>query len=269
LAASRSRTAHNSSHHAAGGSTRKKSDVERVGSDTGRLGLRTIANSRCRRDEKSTGQQGKNCDESLLRDLVNAIVGGESAALSKRLIDRYGTLAAIMRRFEAYVDSETEVSQEVAFFLSTLSHTMSRVLRFESLGLPIFAGTKSFISNLHYQMAHLDRESFRVLFLDSASRLKADETLWVGTVDRVQVYPREVVKRALEINATGLILIHNHPSGDPKPSKYDVAITNRLIEACSTFDLVIHDHIIIARSGWLSMSAEGLIGCRGGVRSAP
>jgi DNA repair protein RadC len=242
----------------------QESDVERIRLDTRRMELSPAVDCGDCDEERATGFPERDSDEGLLRSLILSIVGDQTSAVSKSLIDRYGSLAAVLRRFEGYISSDTEISQALGCFLSALSRTMARVLRFETLSGPIIAGTKSFVTSLHYEMAHLDRESFRVLFLDSASHLRADETLWVGTVDRVQIHPREVVKRAIELHATALILVHNHPSGDPKPSRYDVAITNRMIDACATFDVVIHDHIIIARSGWFSMNAEGLMRCRDG-----
>jgi DNA repair protein RadC len=164
-----------------------------------------------------------------------------------------------MCRFKVYIPSDAEIPQPLGQFFSAISQTMAHILCSGAKDGPIVASAKSFISAMHYEMAHLERESFRVLFLDSSSHLKADETMWVGTVDRVQIHPREIIKRAIDSGATSLILVHNHPSGDPKPSRYDVALTNRLVDACAVFDLTIHDHIIIGRRGWFSMSAQGLM----------
>jgi DNA repair protein RadC len=246
------------------GNVRQKSYISCARLDTNVVELSAASHSRDCHDQRATGSSERDSDEGLLRSLILGVVGDGTSTVSKSLIDRYGSLAAVLRRFESYISSDTEISQALGCFLSALSRTMARVLRFETLSGPIIAGTKSLVTSLHYEMAHLDRESFRVLFLDSASHLRADETLWVGTVDRVQIHPREVIKRAMELHATALILVHNHPSGDPKPSRYDVAITNRMIDACATFDLAIHDHIIIARSGWFSMNAEGLLKYREG-----
>ncbi|MEL6700971.1 MAG: DNA repair protein RadC, partial [Pseudomonadota bacterium] len=102
-------------------------------------------------------------------------------------------------------------------------------------------------------------EQFRILYLDRKNVLIADEEQAQGTVDHVPVYPREVVKRALELNASALILVHNHPSGDPTPSEADITMTNRILAAAQALDLVIHDHIIVGQSRELSFRAEGLI----------
>ena len=108
-------------------------------------------------------------------------------------------------------------------------------------------------------MAHEKREQFRVLFLNRKNQLIADEVQQVGTVDHAPVYPREIVKRALEHGATALILVHNHPSGDPTPSDSDIAMTEEIIRAARTLDVVVHDHLIIAKSGHASFKAMGLL----------
>jgi DNA repair protein RadC len=111
-------------------------------------------------------------------------------------------------------------------------------------------------------MAGLPRETFRVLFLDGCNRLLADEVLNVGTVNKVGVHPREVVRRALEVNATAVILVHNHPSGDPKPSQYDHKVTRQVEQACALVDVVVQDHVIVGSSGFFSFAANALIGDR-------
>lgn len=108
-------------------------------------------------------------------------------------------------------------------------------------------------------MAHGDIEQFRVLYLDRKNVLIADEQQARGTVDHVPVYPREVVKRALELNATALILVHNHPSGDPTPSEADIVVTEQIQQAAEALGIVLHDHLVIGKSRELSFRAEGLL----------
>ena len=108
-------------------------------------------------------------------------------------------------------------------------------------------------------MAHLDTEQFRVLFLDTKNTLIADEAQSKGTVDHVPVYPREVVKRALELNASALILVHNHPSGDPTPSQADIEMTMQIQQACAVMSITLHDHLIIGQSRLLSFRSEQLL----------
>jgi DNA repair protein RadC len=108
-------------------------------------------------------------------------------------------------------------------------------------------------------MAFADREQFRILFLDKKNALIADELQQTGTVDHTPVYPREVVRRALELSATALILVHNHPSGDPTPSRADVAMTKTIAEAARPLGIAIHDHLIVGRDGHASLKGLGLI----------
>jgi DNA repair protein RadC len=108
-------------------------------------------------------------------------------------------------------------------------------------------------------LQHETREQLRVLFLDRKNQLIADEVLGFGTVDHAPVYPREVARRAIELAASSLILVHNHPSGDPTPSRSDIDMTRGLIDALSAFDITIHDHLIVARHGIVSFKSQGLI----------
>ena len=108
-------------------------------------------------------------------------------------------------------------------------------------------------------MSHETKEVFRILFLNKKNELIADETQGSGTIDHTAAYPREVMKRALELGATALILIHNHPSGDPTPSRPDITVTNQIVEAAKPLNIVIHDHIIMAQNGYTSFRNEGLL----------
>ncbi len=110
---------------------------------------------------------------------------------------------------------------------------------------------------LHAEMSHLDTETFRVLYLDRKNALIADEMAGKGTVDHVPVYPREVMKRALELSASAIILVHNHPSGDPTPSEADIAMTTRIATCAEALGLVLHDHIIVGDGRAVSFRAEG------------
>ena len=109
------------------------------------------------------------------------------------------------------------------------------------------------------ELQHEGREQFRVLFLDRKNQLIADETMGHGTVDHAPVYPREIARRALELQASSLILVHNHPSGDPTPSRADIDMTREIIDALTAFDINVHDHLIASRGGVLSFRAQGLI----------
>lgn len=117
----------------------------------------------------------------------------------------------------------------------------------------------SIVSHLSSSMSDLKRETFRLLHLDTKNRLLLDEIMWDGTIDRVHIYPREVIRRAIELGTTALIAVHNHPCGDPSPSKSDVEVTNRLHRACDVIEITLHDHLIVGKEGWFSMAAAGLL----------
>jgi DNA repair protein RadC len=124
---------------------------------------------------------------------------------------------------------------------------------------PVISSWEAVLDYCHTAMSHLQTEQFRVLFLDRKNVLIADEEQARGTVDHVPVYPREVVKRALELNASALILVHNHPSGDPTPSEADIAMTARIQDAAETMGIALHDHLIIGASCELSFRGAGYL----------
>ena len=175
------------------------------------------------------------------------------------MIESFGTLPRVLKHFEEAEAPDGRWPHHVATLLANLSRTLGRVLRREMLPGPIVSTSDALIAYLHHDMAQLTREVFRVLFLDSGNRLLADRIMWRGTVAGVQIHPREVLREALNCDASALILVHNHPSGDPTPSHHDIAITHRLIAACEPFDVIVHDHIIVSRGGFLSMRGEGLM----------
>jgi DNA repair protein RadC len=124
---------------------------------------------------------------------------------------------------------------------------------------PVLSSWSAVLDYCRTAMAYAEREELRVLYLDKRNQLIADERQQVGTVDHTPVYPREVVKRALELSASALILVHNHPSGDPTPSRADVEMTQQIVEAARALGISLHDHIIVGRQGHSSFKALGLI----------
>lgn len=147
----------------------------------------------------------------------------------------------------------------VARHLRTIRHTLLAVSRAAIDGRPVMEAYPATIDYLMLTMGQLGVEQLRVLFLNTRNILIADEMLARGTIDATPIYPREILKRALELGATALILAHNHPSGDPTPSAADVAVTRTLAEGGRALGIVVHDHLVIARSGWVSLRAERLL----------
>ncbi len=140
--------------------------------------------------------------------------------------------------------------------IGTISH---RMLKSEIKARPVLASWNSVIEYCRAAMAFEAREQFRILFLDKKNALIADEVQQTGTVDHTPVYPREVVKRALELSATAIILVHNHPSGDPTPSRADIDMTRMIIDTAKPLGITIHDHIIIGKNGHASLKGLRLV----------
>ena len=136
---------------------------------------------------------------------------------------------------------------------------MLYVARADAYEAPVISTSEALLRYLHLDMAREPVERFRVLFLNAQNRL-LHETVADGCVSEAPVYPREIMRRALDVGATALILVHNHPSGDPTPSQTDIRSTQRIAEAGQALDISVHDHVIIARSGWSSFRALGLLG---------
>lgn len=188
-------------------------------------------------------------------------MGPGAADWADRLVAEFGSLAAALAAgplAQARVLGRREGAAAVRH-LGIVRDAMLHTLRAEALAGPALADTQALIDYLFVDMAHLPVERLRVLFLNSANRLLGEEWVADGSVNEAPVYPREIVRRALEVGATALVLAHNHPSGDPRPSQSDVESTRRIAEAARALDFRIHDHLIIARTGWASFRALGLL----------
>jgi len=149
--------------------------------------------------------------------------------------------------------------EAVVRHLATVRGAMLHALRSAAYAGPVLADSGALIDYLTLDMGRLATERLRVLFLNARNHLLFDETLAEGSVNETAVHPREIVRRALEIGATAIILVHNHPSGDPTPSASDVEATRRIAMAAGALDICIHDHVIIAGSAWTSFRALGLL----------
>lgn len=178
--------------------------------------------------------------------------------LAKDLIKRFGSLGNLLRADTAALE-EAGLSEGTATAIKIIESTAFYLLQHDVQGKPVLASWTKLIDYIQASMAHEKIEQFRLLFLNKKNELIADEIQQTGTVDHTPAYPREIMKRALDHGATAIILVHNHPSGDPTPSKADVDLTRTVIEAAKPFGIVIHDHIIVAKSGTASLRQMGLI----------
>ena len=212
------------------------------------------------RERFETGGAAAMPDYELLElFLFRAIPRADVKPLARRLIDRFGDVAGV---FAAPVPRLTEVEgvgPAVALEIKVAEAVAHRMARAKVLQRHVISSWDAIVDYCHTVMAHRETEQFRILFLDRKNTLIADEEQARGTVDHVPVYPCEVVKRALEINASALILVHNHPSGDPTPSEADIAVTSQIDQAARALGITLHDHLIIGRCRELSFRAQGLL----------
>ena len=179
--------------------------------------------------------------------------------LAKQLLMRFGGLLGVMSASIDDLKNVDGLSENSAVQLKAVHALTQRMLVEEIRKKDVLNSWQALLDYCRVSMAHEPREQFRVLYLDRKNQLIKDEVKQVGTVDHVQVYPREVVRRAIELSASAIILVHNHPSGDPTPSQADIAMTRELIAAARTLEITVHDHIIIGRDGHTSFKARGLV----------
>ncbi|KQQ37224.1 hypothetical protein ASG19_12905 [Rhizobium sp. Leaf306] len=191
--------------------------------------------------------------------LFRSIPRRDTKPLAKALIARFGNLASVLGAPLGLLQEVKGIGEAVALDLKLVATTGQRMLRSELRGKQVLSSWSSVIDYCHAAMAYEAREQFRVLFLDKRNALIADEIQGHGTVDHTPVYPREVVRRALELSATALILVHNHPSGDPTPSRADIDMTRTIVETAKPLGITVHDHIIIGKDGHASLKGLKLI----------
>lgn len=191
--------------------------------------------------------------------LFAAVPRRDVKPLAKALIHHFGSFAeAIAAPRERILEVEG-ATPSVATHLKIIEAAALRLSKTKLLGKPALTSWAALLDYCAAAMARARREEFRVLFLDRKNTLIADEVQSSGTVDHTPVYPREIVKRALELGATAIILVHNHPSGDPTPSKADIAMTREVAEAAKALRILVHDHVVVGRSGHASFKALGLL----------
>lgn len=184
---------------------------------------------------------------------------GDVKPLAKRLLERFGSLSAVLAAPPTELKAVDGVGESAIAGLMAAYEASRRAVREQIIERPVISSWDRLLAYCRIAMAEQKVEQFRVLFLDRKNHLIADEPGTRGTVDQTPVYPREVVKRALELGASAVILVHNHPSGDPTPSKADIQMTRDVSEAAERLGIVIHDHVIITRSGHASFKSKGLL----------
>ena len=183
----------------------------------------------------------------------------DTKPIAKALLKRFDSLSRVLGAPPHLLREVPGVGAAVAAELRVIAAVNRRMQQADLIGRNVLDSWSSVLAYCQTAMAEEPREQFRILFLDKKNALVADEIQQSGTVDQTPVYPREVVRRALELSATAIILVHNHPSGDPTPSRTDVDMTLKVIEACTPLSITVHDHIIIGRDGHASLKGLALI----------
>ena len=191
--------------------------------------------------------------------LFRSVPRGDVKPLAKQLLARFGSLGAVLGATAADLRIVAGVGEAVALDLKLIHEVALRTAREQVVRRPVISSWAALLAYVKTALAHETREQFRVLFLDKKNQLIADETMNQGTVDHAPVYPREVVRRALEFSASAVILVHNHPSGDPTPSQADIDMTRQIAEAARHLRITIHDHLVVGRDGVASFKALGLM----------
>jgi DNA repair protein RadC len=197
--------------------------------------------------------------EMLELVLFRAIPRRDVKPLAHALMEKFGDFNRVVTAPEPRLREVKGVGAAVVVELKIVEAAAHRMARAKVLNQHAISSWDALIDYCHTTMAHRETEQFRVLYLNRKNVLIADEEQAKGTVDHVPVYPREVVKRALELNASALILVHNHPSGDPTPSQSDIAMTQQIEAACIALGLSLHDHLIVGKSRELSFKSEGYL----------
>jgi DNA repair protein RadC len=196
--------------------------------------------------------------ELLELALFGSIPRVDVKPLAKRLLEQLGNFADVIATPRDRL-TELGLNERAATQLKVIEAAALRLSKTRLLGRPAISSWTALIDYCSAKMSRSGREEFRVLFLDRKNALIADEVQSTGTVDHTPVYPREIVKRALELGASALILVHNHPSGDPSPSRADIAMTSEVVAAAKALKIEIHDHLVIGRNGHASFKSLGLL----------
>jgi DNA repair protein RadC len=214
---------------------------------------------RLRERFRAAGSDAVSDYELLELVLFRALGRRDVKPLAKSLIARFGSFAETIAAPWPLLAEMDGLGDAAITEFKVVEAAAHRIARGEVRRREVLSSWEAVLDYCRTTMAFADREQFRILFLDKRNQIIADEVQQTGTVDHTPVYPREIVKRALELSATAVILVHNHPSGDPAPSRSDIDMTRQIAAAAKPLGIAVHDHIIVARDGHASLKAMGLM----------
>ncbi len=214
---------------------------------------------RLRQRFRNAGADALSDYELMEMVLFRAIARRDVKPLAKALIAKFGSFAEVVHAPVARLREIGGLGEAAITEIKLVAAAASRVARGQLKARTMLSSWADLIDYCRTAMAFADKEQLRVLFLDKRNQLISDELQQVGTVDHTPVYPREVIKRALELSATAIILVHNHPSGDPTPSQADIQMTRNIVDIADPLGIVVHDHIIVGKNGHASLKGLKLI----------
>lgn len=191
--------------------------------------------------------------------LFRSIPRADTKATAKALLARFGSFAEVLGAPESLLQEVEGIGEAAALDIKAIAEAARRMTRGEIARRPVLSSWTQVLEYCRTAMAFEEREQFRVFFLDKKNVLIADEVQQIGTVDHTPAYPREVVRRALELSASAIILAHNHPSGDPAPSRADIEMTRVIIDTARPLGVTVHDHVILGKNGHASLKGMQLI----------
>ncbi|HEY9520952.1 MAG TPA: DNA repair protein RadC, partial [Methyloceanibacter sp.] len=191
--------------------------------------------------------------------LFRAVPRRDTKPLAKAILAQFGTFAEALNAPEERLKEVPGLGEAAITEIKLVRAAALRLVRGEVLERPVLASWSQVLDYCRASMGFEAKEQFRILFLDKRNQIIADEVQQKGTVDHTPVYVREVVKRALELSATAIVLVHNHPSGDPTPSRADIEMTKQIVSSAKNLGIVVHDHIIVGKQGHASFRGLGLI----------
>jgi DNA repair protein RadC len=215
--------------------------------------------ARLRQRLMTAGPESVADHELLELVLFLALPRRDTKPVARALLARFGSFAAAIAAPVCDIAAVDGMGDAAAASLKIVQAAALRLARAEVMARPVLTNWDALMGYLNATMARDAVEKFCVLFLDNRNRLLADEVMSRGTVNHTPVYPREVVKRALELHASSLILAHNHPSGDPSPSADDIAMTRQIVDAARALSITVHDHVVVGNGQWRSFRRDGLM----------
>ena len=212
------------------------------------------------RERLLTGCDNALADYEILEYVLFASIRqGDTKPTAKALIERFGSFAGVLNADPAALQRVKGIGETSAAALKIVAIAARRMARSEMLGKPVLGSWQALLDYLSIDMAHLTVERVRVLYLDTRNRLIDDHHVGDGSIDEAAIHPREVIRRAMDVGASALILVHNHPSGVAEPSNADIQVTRKIAEAGRLLGVAVHDHVIVSREGHTSLRSKGLI----------